>query len=48
MATAENFASWEVVVKDLDSKDPTLTAHAEDAAGNVEGQTHVVNVPAVQ
>jgi hypothetical protein len=43
-ATASNFAEWEVVVNDLPAGIVTLTAHAEDAAGNVEQTKHSVKV----
>ena len=36
-----NFAEWEVL---LDAKPAKLTAHAEDAAGNVEKTAHEVKV----
>jgi hypothetical protein len=39
-ATAPNFAEWEVMVDGTDK----LEAHAEDAAGNVEKQPHVLIV----
>jgi hypothetical protein len=39
--TRDNFAEWEVVVPSSDA----LTAHAEDAAGNVEKLAHAVKVP---
>jgi hypothetical protein len=38
-AAAPNFAEWQV---ELEAGEPTLTAHAEDAAGNVEKTPHVV------
>jgi hypothetical protein len=41
---APNFAEWEVVLEVAQSGKVTLTAHAEDAAGNVEKQPHVVVV----
>jgi hypothetical protein len=41
-ATAPNFAEWEVV---LDAGADKITAHAEDAAGNVETHAHVVAPP---
>ena len=37
-ATAPNFAEWEVVLEAADA----ITAHAEDAAGNVETHAHIV------
>jgi hypothetical protein len=39
-----NFAEWEVVLEDGAAGDGTLTAHAEDAAGNVEKTPHVLRV----
>ncbi len=41
-ATAPNFAEWEVV---LDAATDAITAHAEDAAGNVETHVHRVALP---
>ena len=40
-----NFAEWEVVFR-AETVGTTLTAFAEDAAGNVEKRPHVVTVPA--
>jgi hypothetical protein len=37
----ENFAEWEVTL-DSASAGTKLTAHAEDAAGNVESRPHVL------
>ncbi len=37
-----NFAEWEVVLDAAQPGNRTLTAHAEDAAGNVEKRPHVV------
>jgi hypothetical protein len=39
-----NFAEWEVVLKDVRPGEVRLTAHAEDAAGNVEKRPHVMAV----
>jgi hypothetical protein len=46
-ALADNFAEWETVLTDTPAGELKLTAHAEDAAGNVEQLPHtvVVNVP---
>jgi hypothetical protein len=38
---AANFAEWEIV---LDGGERKLTAHAEDAAGNVEKRAHVIEL----
>ena len=35
-ATSPNFAEWEIVLTDVRS----LSAHAEDAAGNIEKRGH--------
>ena len=40
-ATATNFAEWEATLPGDTTK---VTAHAEDAAGNVEKTPHVVTV----
>ncbi len=40
-ATAPNFAQWEIVLDDGGTGDFKITAHAEDAAGNVETNAHV-------
>jgi hypothetical protein len=40
---AANFAEWEVVL-DVKPGEVKLTAHAEDAAGNVEKRPHVLSV----
>src|SRR5262249_27600788 len=42
-----NFAEWEVALEDVRPGELKLTAHAEDAAGNVEKLPHVmiVNLP---
>ena len=44
-ATAPNFAQWEIVLDDAGAADFTITAHAEDAAGNVEMHGHTVEKP---
>lgn len=41
-ALAPNFAEWEVVLKDMPGDALRLTAHAEDAAGNIEKLPHVL------
>jgi hypothetical protein len=41
---APNFAQWEVVLAGIKPGELKLTAHAEDAAGNVEKRPHVLNV----
>jgi hypothetical protein len=38
---ASNYAEWQV---ELDGGEPTITARAEDAAGNVEPRPHVARV----
>jgi hypothetical protein len=43
-ATRPNFAEWEVDLPVLKTGLPTIRAHAEDAAGNVEKNAHVVTV----
>jgi hypothetical protein len=43
-ALAANFAEWEVVLEDPGAGEVKLTAHAEDAAGNVEKVPHVLRV----
>lgn len=40
-ALAPNFAEWEVVLAGVKAGELKLTAHAEDAAGNVEIRPHV-------
>jgi hypothetical protein len=40
-ALRPNFAEWEVVL----APSPTVTAHAEDAAGNIEPRPHRVTAP---
>ncbi len=44
-ATARNFAEWEVILE-ASKGELKVTAHAEDAAGNVEKRPHVVSVAA--
>jgi hypothetical protein len=46
-ALSPNFAEWEVVLRNLKPGELKLSAHAEDAAGNVEKRPHVrrVGVP---
>ena len=39
-ATRANFAEWEIVLTDVGA----LTAHAEDAAGNIEKHGHEMMV----
>jgi hypothetical protein len=41
-AVAPNFAEWEAVLTDVPPGACKLTAHAEDAAGNVEKRPHVL------
>ena len=43
-ATAANFAQWEIVL-DAGPNERKITAHAEDAAGNIETHAHVVERP---
>jgi hypothetical protein len=43
-AIAPNFAEWEVVLSDIKAGELKLTAHAEDAAGNVEKRPHMLTV----
>ena len=40
-ALAPNFAQWEVVLSDVKPGELKVSAHAEDAAGNVEKRPHV-------
>jgi hypothetical protein len=44
-ATAPNFAEWEITLDRPRAGEPTLTAHGEDAAGNVEKLAHELRVP---
>jgi hypothetical protein len=39
-ALRDNFAEWEVTLSDLPAGELKLSAHAEDAAGNVEKRPH--------
>jgi hypothetical protein len=41
-ALTANFLEWEVTLKDM--PDSKISAHAEDAAGNVEKRPHIVHV----
>jgi hypothetical protein len=43
-ALAPNFAEWEAVLSDVKPGELKLSAHAEDAAGNVEKRPHVRSV----
>jgi hypothetical protein len=43
-ALAPNFAEWEAVLPDVQPGELKLTAHAEDAAGNVEKRPHLLTV----
>lgn len=43
-ALRANFAEWEAVLKGIGTGQAKLTAHAEDAAGNVEPRPHVVAI----
>jgi hypothetical protein len=43
-ALSANFAAWEVALENPDRGEVKLSAHAEDAAGNVEKTPHVVRV----
>jgi hypothetical protein len=45
-AAAANFAEWEVTLENPSVGEVKLTAHAEDAAGNVEKMPHVLSVQA--
>ncbi len=40
-ALSPNFAEWKVVLRDIRPGELRLSAHAEDAAGNVEQRPHV-------
>jgi hypothetical protein len=44
-ALAANFAEWEVTLTEVPAGKVRLSAHAEDAAGNVEQMAHIVAVP---
>jgi hypothetical protein len=43
-ALAPNFAEWEAVLSDVKAGELKVSAHAEDAAGNVETRPHVRGV----
>src|SRR5262249_19946084 len=43
-----NFAEWEVCLEGVKAGPVRLSAHAEDAAGNVEKTPHVVFVPPLE
>jgi RNA polymerase sigma factor (sigma-70 family) len=43
-ALRDNFAEWESVLEDVRPGEVKLTAHAEDAAGNIEKRSHVLLV----
>ncbi len=43
-AIRPNFAEWEIVLTDVRQDSLQLTAHAEDTAGNIESNGHVVIV----
>jgi hypothetical protein len=43
-ALAANFAEWVVVLGNASSGPVTLTAHAEDVAGNIERTSHLVRL----
>jgi hypothetical protein len=43
-ALAPNFAEWEIALEAAGSAEVKLSAHAEDAAGNVEKTPHVLSV----
>jgi hypothetical protein len=43
-ALAANFAEWEAALENLARGNSRITAHAEDAAGNVEPRGHAVEV----
>jgi hypothetical protein len=43
-ALAANFAEWEVVLAGVGRGEIKLTAHAEDAAGNVEKTPHILDL----
>ncbi len=45
-ATAPNFAQWEIVLDEAGIGEYKITAHAEDAAGNVETNAQVIAYPA--
>jgi hypothetical protein len=41
-ALRDNFAEWEATIENAPSGELTITAHAADAAGNVEPRPHVI------
>jgi hypothetical protein len=41
-ALTSNFRDWEAILDDPGSSEVKVTAHAEDSAGNVERNPHVV------
>lgn len=43
-ALAPNFAEWEITLPALRGPAPNLSAHAEDAAGNIERTPHILPV----
>jgi hypothetical protein len=43
-ALADNFAKWEAVLTDVTPGELQITAHAEDAAGNIEKRPHVIAI----
>jgi hypothetical protein len=43
-ATRVNFAEWEIVLENIPGAELKLSAHAEDAAGNVEPTPHVMTL----
>jgi hypothetical protein len=43
-AVRDNFAEWEITLDEAPSGPKTVSAHAEDAAGNVEPRPHTVTV----
>jgi hypothetical protein len=43
-ALSPNFAQWEVVLRDVKPGEVKLSAHAEDAAGNVEKRPHLTTI----
>jgi hypothetical protein len=45
-AVAANLAEWEVVLENPSSGEAILSAHAEDAAGNIEKTPHLVRLGA--
>src|SRR5439155_25748854 len=45
-ALAANFAEWEAVLDEAAVNEGKLSAHAEDAAGNVEKLSHKIAVSA--